>query len=483
MAPRFTGREHEMRELERLYRKGGFQMVVLYGRRRVGKTTLAFEFAKGKPTLAFTAKVQSDALNLADFSRRIYERFDLPQAGAFATWDDAFAFVAKQAAGEHLVFIFDEFPYAAAKNPGLVSTLQVAVDHQFGATNIFFILTGSNQGFMEEKVLGEAAADGSSRALGEKNPLFGRRTAQIHLAPFGYLEAARMLPNTPPERLVEYYACFGGTPYYLSMIDEDDTLQDNVERLFFTKEGLLYEEPMMLLRQELREPAMYSSIMDAVAAGANRPQEIADKVGDDRTVVGRYLGTLQSMGLVARRVPFGENVRTSRKGVYRLCEPCFAFWYRFVQGSVDSIEQNAGELAAREALRPDELATYVGHWFEEICAAWVVARAKAGELPIAPVQFGTWWGTNPATRERDDIDVLAANARRGQLLLGECKWRNQFDESAALAKLATRRDLVGIYRDVWFALFSKRPARQATRVAHAQDNVLFVDAEELYRER
>lgn len=481
MARRFTGRKHELGELERLYRKDGFQMIVLYGRRRVGKTTLAFEFARDKPTLAFTAKVQSDALNLADFSQKVYAHFGLPQAGPFATWDNAFAFIAAQAEENRLVLIFDEFPYAAAKNPGLVSTLQIAIDHVLSTTNVFFILTGSNQGFMEEKVLGDAGIDSSPRALGEKNPLFGRRTAQIHLAPFGYLDAARMLPNTAPEQLVEYYACFGGTPYYLAMIDEDDTLQQNVERLFFTKEGLLYEEPMMLLRQELREPSMYSSIMGAIAGGANRPQEIADKVGDDRTAVGKYLSTLQSMGLVNRKVPFGENAQTSRKGLYRISDPCFAFWYRFVRENVDAIERDAGELAAREAMRPDELGTYVGHWFEEIALAWVIAQAKSGALPLSPVQFGSWWGTNPARREQDDIDVVAANPRRSQLLLGECKWRADFDETEALRKLEQRRSLVGDYAHVWFALFSKRPVHQVTRAKSSE--TIFADVEELYRER
>lgn len=483
MPHRFTGRQHELAEMNRLYRKNSFQMIVLYGRRRVGKTTLAFEFAKGKPTLSFTAKVQSDALNLADFSRAVYAHFGMPQAGAFSTWDDAFCFVAQRAARDHLVFIFDEFPYAAGKNSALASTLQVVIDRYFSQTNVFFILTGSNQGFMEEKVLGNASMTGCEGSLGEKNPLFGRRTAQIHLAPFNYLDAACMLPNTPPDRLVEYYACFGGTPYYLSMIDEDDSLRQNIERLFFTKEGLLYEEPMMLLRQELREPATYSSIMDAVANGANRPQEIADRIGEERTTVGKYLETLRSMGLVERRVPFGENAKTSRKGIWRLSEPCFAFWYRFVQRSIDAIESDAGGLVLREAMGEEELATYVGHWFERICLTWVVEQAKAEALPISPVAFGSWWGTNALLREQDDIDVVAASRKRGQLLVGECKWRNSFDETEALRRLEARKALVGDYADVWLALFSKKPARRATREKREGDQVLFVDVEKLYGAR
>ena len=239
----------------------------------------------------------------------------------------------------------------------------------------------------------------------------------------------------------------------------------------------------MLLRQELREPAMYSSIMDAIAGGANRPQTIADKVGDERTAVGKYLATLQSMGLVERRVPFGESAATSRKGIYCLNEPCFAFWYRFVQANIDSIEQDAGELAAREAMQPEEPSTYVGHWFETICLSWLICRAKAGDLPVSPTLFGSWWGTNPLLRTQDDIDVVAANPRRGQLLIGECKWRNRFDESEALNKLEARRTLVGQYDKTWLALFSKKPASDETRRLHAGDDILFVDAEQLYLDR
>ena len=159
----FQGRARELAELERLYTQGGFQMVVLYGRRRVGKTTLVREFAKDKPALFYTAKVQSDALNLAGFSRELYKYAGLPvTSGTFASWDDAFAFLAKVADGRRLVFMFDEFPYAAAKNEGLVSTLQIAVDHLFSSTDVFFILTGSNQGFMEEKVLGAEGEVGES---------------------------------------------------------------------------------------------------------------------------------------------------------------------------------------------------------------------------------------------------------------------------------------------------------------------------------
>ena len=476
----FQGRARELAELERLYTQGGFQMVVLYGRRRVGKTTLVREFAKDKPSLFYTAKVQSDALNLAGFSRELYKYAGLPvTSGTFASWDDAFAFLAKVEDGRRLVFMFDEFPYAAAKNEGLVSTLQIAVDHLFFSTDVFFILTGSNQGFMEEKVLG-AEGDAGESGLGEKNPLFGRRTAQIHLAPFGYRDAAKMLPGLEPSDLVRYYACFGGTPYYLSLIDCRTSFEDNVTRLFFRKEGLLYEEPMMLLRQELREPALYSSVLGAIASGANTPTLIADRVGIERTSLSKYLNVLSSLYLVEKAVPYGEDRLRSRKGIYRLTEPCFAYWYRFVEPYIDEIEQDAGELAAREVLSADEVSTYVGHWFEAICREWTIEQAKQGLLPLTPIKFGSWWGTNPVTRAQDDIDLIAGNPKRGVALLGECKWRERVDETQAMEKLHARSAVLKGFDDFFYALFTKHGASSATRKKYADEKHLFISAADLY---
>lgn len=480
----FTGRAHELAELNRLYRRGGFQMVVLYGRRRVGKTTLALEFAKDKPHLFFTAKVQSDAMNLARFSQEVYRFVGLAATpGPFSTWDDAFAFLAESVGERQVVFLFDEFPYAAQKNASLVSTLQIAVDHHFSQTNIFFILTGSNQGFMEEKVLGSSSAVQDESGLGEKNPLFGRRTSQIHLGPLDYLDAARMLPGVDPVDLVSYYACFGGTPYYLAQIDTKETLAENVERLFFRKEGLLFEEPLMLLRQELREPAVYSSIMSAIANGATKSTRIADRVGIERTAMGKYLGALRSLGLVEKVAPYGENRKTSKNAIYRLKDPCFAYWYRFVEPVSDVVEQDAGELVAQEALANDQLATYVGHWFEEISRAWILAQAKAGQLPFTPVRFGSWWGTNPEVRAQDEVDVVAGNPRTKELIVGECKWRADVNVREVLDALQRRTRLFSEYSKFFPMVFLKHELGGAGQAACEAAGCRTIDVEELYRDR
>ncbi len=465
----FVAREYELQALERLYDRGKFQMAVVYGRRRVGKTALLDEFSRGKHALFFTAQQKSNAINLQSFSRTVYRFFDLPEStGAFATWEDGLRFVAERARdGGPLVFVFDEFPYAAQAEPSLPSTFQIAIDHDFKGTNVCMVLCGSNEGFMEGKV------------LGSKSPLYGRRNAQIRLRPFDYYDAARMMPACPPAQRVELYALFGGTPYYLEQIDADEPIGENVRRLFFDIAGVLYAEPQMLLRQELREPALYSSVLDAVAAGATAPKAIADRAGVDEGSVGKYLATLVGLGIVEKVVPFGEGPR-SRKGLYRIQDPFFAFWYRFVSPHIGAIEAGAGEAVARMASGP-ALSTYVGRQFETVCRQWFMRENRRGRLPFLASEFGAWWGADPTAREQVDIDVIAADSLSKAAVFGECKWREQFDETSAMDTLVYRAGLVKGYERRSYVLFAKNPVGAGTsaKVA-ARDDFSVVTADRLY---
>ena len=214
--------------------------------------------------------------------------------------------------------------------PSLPSSLQVAIDRKLKGAELLLVLCGSNEGFMESKV------------LGRKSPLYGRRTAQMRLGPLDYHDAAKMIPSASTEDKAEYYATFGGTPYYVEQIDCGLSYEENVAELFFSISGLLYEEPLMLLRQELREPALYNSILDALGSGANRPKEMAERAGIPNDSMSKYLATLESLGLIAKTIPFGENPATSRKGIYSLKDPLFAYWYRFVSRNVGAIEAGGG---------------------------------------------------------------------------------------------------------------------------------------------
>lgn len=465
----FVGRTHELKVLERLYDRGKFQMAVVYGRRRVGKTALLDEFSKGKRTLFFTAQQKSNAINLRSFSQQVYRFFGMPEsAGSFEAWEDALRFVASSAQdGAPMVFVFDELPYASQAEPSLPSTLQILIDHDFSSTNVCMVLCGSNEGFMESEV------------LGSKSPLYGRRSAQIKLQPFDYYDAALMMPSCSPEERVMLYSMFGGTPYYLEQIDPGESLHDNILRLFFDISGVLYAEPQMLLRQELREPALYSSVLDAVAAGATSPKRIAERAGVDEGSVGKYLATLIGLGIVEKIVPFGESLR-SRKGMYRIKDPYFAFWYRFVSPHVGSIEAGAGEAVARAA-SGQALSTYVGGQFETVCLQWLMRQSRLGNLPFLASSFGRWWGADPVLREQVDIDVVAADSTSHAAIVGECKWRDSFNETSAIEALEHRAGLLRNCDELHYILFTKNPLSAKTlEKISARDNFWAVSVDQMY---
>ncbi len=464
----FVGRKHELEGLESLYSDGKFQMVVIYGRRRVGKTSLIQEFGKDKDFLYFTALDQSDKDNLADFSRKIWDFFDIAGAGTFESWSAAFDYLAGQAATRRFVLVFDELPYAAKRNPSLPSVIQIAIDHKLKGTNLFLILCGSNQGYMESDV------------LGRESPLYGRRTAQIKLEQLGYRDAAKMLPDLDAQEQFRYYGCFGGVPYYLEQVKRDLTLTENLARLYFDTMGFLYDEPYGLLRQELREPALYNSILRAIASGANKPNLIADRTGIEKTTLPKYLKTLVSLDIAERVVPFGENPETSKKALYRIKDTCYDFWFTFVMPRVSDIEQGFGPSLASNIVE-SRLDEYLGRRFERLCAEWVIDQAKPGMLPVRATRVGSWWGTNPAKHEQDDIDLVAADPDSRQLLIGECKYRNAFDETEIIARLEGKRSLVSGYEATHMALFTKHPVSEATRRKSTDaENLLFVALEEMY---
>lgn len=465
----FVGRERELAALEALWAEGEFRMAVVYGRRRVGKTALVTRFARGKRALYFTALEQSDANNLADLSARVRDFFSLPDMpGSFESWPAALSFLAERAREERFVFIFDELPYAAARCPSLPSALQVAIDRELSGTGMMLVLCGSDQGFME------------TRVLGRKSPLYGRRSAQVRVGPLGYLDARRMLPGVPAQEAFRYYGCLGGVPYYLEQARPEEGLRENLARLYFDPAGFLYGEPMGLLRQELMEPATYNSVLRALAGGANRPSEIADRTGVARTALPRYLGTLCRLGVIERAVPFGENPETSRRAIYRVSDACFAFWFRFVMPAAQDVESGLGRAVARAL--PDALVDqYLGLRFERLCAEWLADRARAGELPVPATSVGSWWGTDPATRSQTDVDVLAADRFGKRILLGECKYRNSIDETAVAEGLLAKAGLVKGYEAAGFYLFTKLPCSPAT-AAKLEGRVRCVSLDEMYGE-
>ena len=462
----FVGREQELAALDKLYDEDVFQLVVLYGRRRIGKTTLISEFISGKPAILFTAQEVNDALNLSLFSQKIYSFFGIPDSvGAFGSWNAAFEFLTGKAREQQFIMAFDEFPYAASANRSLKSILQTAIDHGFKNSRLFMILCGSQVGFMENEV------------LGYKSPLFGRRTAQLKLDAFDYYDAGKMLGSFSSEDKLKLYACVGGTPHYLSQVKASESFEENIKRLFFSTAGYLFNEPMMLLQQELREPAMYNSIISAIAGGATRLNEIAVKINEDSPKVSKYLQTLINLHIVVKLHPFGEDPQNSRKGIYRIADNCYDFWYRFVFPSIPEIESGNGDIVADEEVNSERLSTYVGKPpFESICLQYLQRAGRGKLLPFAATSFGSWWGNDPKDKLQRDFDVIAANRSSKQIVLGECKWRSSVNLAAVAEKLMGADHMLPEYKERYYYIFLKTPPKDGQEAKGAK----VVTAQELF---
>jgi AAA+ ATPase superfamily predicted ATPase len=454
----FVGRENELNSLETLFAKETFQCVIIYGRRRMGKTTLIKQFVANREAIFWTAQEANDHHNLRSFSEQVYQFFNIPKTtGSFADWNDAFAFIAEKARERRFILALDEFPYAAQANHELRSIMQNSIDHRLKDTGLFLILCGSHIGFMESAV------------LGYKSPLFGRRTAQMKIEGFDYLDASRMLRGFSHGDIVKTYACVGGTPHYIAQIDPSVSFEQNITNLYFNSTGYLYDEPLMLLRQELREPAVYNSIITAIAGGASRLNDIANKAGEDVSKTSKYLHTLTEIRLLRKNVPFGENPAKSRKSIYQIADNCFAFWYRYVFLMRDAIEKGAGAAIARQLVFPG-LSAFIGKpCFEDICLQYIVRLNQQAKLSFLAAQFGKWWGADPVKHQQTDIDVVAHSADGGEVLLGECKWRNETSGSAEIESLLDKARLLPGYRAYHYCFFSKAPfSAEAARLAERE---------------
>ena len=400
----FFGRNSELNKLQAMHSSGKFEMAVIYGRRRVGKTTLIREFIKDKRALFFAASESTAADNLVSLSRCIGGSSSAP---VYQDYESVLAAIAETAADERLVFVIDEFPYLAESYRGISSLLQIMIDHNRDSSKLFLILCGSSMSFMENQV------------LGYQSPLYGRRTAQFKILPFSFFESLPFFASFEYIDKAVLYGATGGIPEYLTKIDPAKDVRGNIIDLFLTASGHFFEEPSNLIKQELREPSTYNVIIESIASGASRLNEVATKAGLEANKCAKYLKSLISLGLVDKERPYGETV--SKRSIYKLNDHMFRFWYRFVFPNLSAITVGLGEMVYDNEVAP-ELNAYMGFIFEEICKQWLFEQAKRDALPFFIGNLGRWRGTNPATRSQEEIDIMAA--RKDDALFAECKWTN-----------------------------------------------------------
>lgn len=435
----FVGREKELASLNKKYESGNFEFAVIYGRRRVGKTTLINEFVKDKDCILYAAAETNAKQNLADLSRSIYAISEEYRefGGTFPDFRTAFEAVFKMAQKRRIIFVIDEYPYLAACEKGIASILQILIDQNHESSKLFLILCGSSMSFMENQV------------MGYQSPLYGRRTCQYKILPFDFFETKKYYSRFTGEELAVIYGITGGIPLYMSLMDENLSVAENIRENFLTANAYLYEEPTNLIKQECRDASQYNSVISAIAAGASKFSEICSKTGLETALATNYLNRLIGLGVIRKEVPYG--VENSRKPLYLLEDSMFRFWYRFVQGNASAINRGMAELVYKK-IEP-QLPDFMGDVFEEICKQYLWRLLSRGEAEVEFTDIGRWWGNDPREKKQVEIDIMGAADER-TALFGECKWKNERTDLSVLEKLVNLSELFS-YQRKHFYLFSK----------------------------
>lgn len=464
----FIGRNRELDDLNRRYVGEKFEFAVIYGRRRVGKTTLINEFVKDKPCIMYTATETNSKQNLEDLSRSIHALSnDYNDSDAvFKSYKSAFETVFKLAEKQRIIFVIDEYPYLAACSKGISSVLQNVIDENHEKSNLFIILCGSSMSFMENQV------------MAYKSPLYGRRTCQYKILPFEFFEMKNFYKNFKGEDLALIYGITGGIPLYMTLINESLSVEENIKNNFLTSNSYLYEEPANLINRECRDASEYNSIISAIANGASRLSEICTKTGMATPLASSHLNKLIGLEIVKKEIPFG--LKSSKKPLYSLEDSMFRFWYRFVQDNVSAINRGLADIVYRRV--DPQLSGFMGAVFEEICKQYLWKLLSEDKSPVEFSDIGRWWGTNPKTRTQEEIGIMG-EADKNTALFCECKWKNEDVDISVLNTLIDRSSLFN-YADKYYFLFSKKGfTKGCTETAEKNTNIMLISYDDMLNKR
>ena len=462
----FISRDRELKTLNRLYETNSFQFPVIYGRRRVGKTALINEFIKNKDAIFFTGLETNAKQNLENFSRAVFNYVNAFGASPiFQNFQEALEYVFLLSANKRIVLVIDEYPYAARSYRGFASVLQVLIDRYKDQSKLFLILCGSSMSFMEEQV------------LGYKSPLYGRRTAQLKINPFDFFESCCCYKNFSPTDLALIYGIVGGTPQYLLQMNDALSVEENIKNTFLNVSSYLFEEPNNLLKQEVREVALYNAIIAAIATGNTKLSEISSKVGEETSACSAFLKNLIALGIIKKETPIAE--KSLKRTIYAVADNMFRFWYRFVPANMSIIQNGMIELAYKNI--SEHMPTYMGAVFEEICKQYLWKLNREGKAAFAFMDLGRWWGGDPVTKSESEIDIIAVSDKDCAIFC-ECKWTNEYIDLSVLEKLVNRSNRFS-YSKKHFYLFAKNGfTKSCAERAKEAGNVTLVAYEDIMSE-
>lgn len=421
---KFINRERELAALKEQYAAKGSSFVVVYGRRRVGKTTLIREFIKDKPALYFPASEESDRENQKDLMNRLVEWMGLDphEAPAYETWYDIIGLFLKAKKGQKKILVIDEFPFLVKRNPAFPSILQKIWDMDLQDGNVMLILSGSLIHMM------------TRYALNYESPLYGRRTGQIKLKQIDFMHYHKFYEGMSYRDLVEHYAVTGGVPRYIELFDGEKKLFNEIKRLMLTPEGLLFEEPEFLLRREVDEVGSYFSIIKSIAEGNRKQGKISADIGIKQTSLPKYLKTLIDLDVLEREVPVTENhPEKSKMSLYQINDNFLRFWFRFVYPERGRIELGQSGYVL-EKIKANFIDNHVAYIYENVCRSELWRLSIAGHLQFN--KLGRWWNS------KEEIDIVALDSTGEDIVFAECKYRNQPTDADVFFDLMRKKELV-----------------------------------------
>lgn len=408
---KFLGREKEILDLEKEYaRDGGF--VVIYGRRRIGKTTLIKQFIKSKTAFYFLATKEVESQSMKRFAGVIARTTgnSVLQKAAFSDWLDLFQAVADYKPNEKKVLVIDEFPYLVKVNDSFPSILQNAWDEILKDSNVMLILCGSLISMMKK------------HALSYESPLYGRRTAQMRIAPLPFTTVYEN-QKLSFEEAAEQYSITGGVPKYMEFFSDGQPLYEQIKENVLSKNGFLYEEPNFLLTDEVQVPTNYFSIIKVIADGNHKLGTIAGILGLETSALTPYLKTLSELGFIEKQVPVTEkNAEKTRKGLYFISDNFLRFWFRYVYPYKGELELDNTQISLDE-LDKDFKEKFVAFAYEDICKEIFARLCSDKAIDFTPSKIGSYWLNDKSGNTQ--IDVMAVDTVNKRLFAGECKYHNQ----------------------------------------------------------
>jgi uncharacterized protein len=458
MHPKIVNRERELQTLRAAASRDGGQLIIVWGRRRTGKTYLLQAFVEQQRCIYYAATQQSAQIELASFTDAVRAALGtdgLPPGYAFPDWSTALDWVTDAVDGERLVVVLDEFPYLAASAPGIESVVQRWWDQRGRTSPIMLVLCGSAVAYMAQ-IVGAAA------------PLHQRATASLHIRPLDYRAAGHFVAALPVSTRAVVYGILGGIPLYLSQWDARESLRANLIRLFGDPASPLVDAAELVLSGELPELEGAFRILQAVALGHTRQGAIAQYAD---VAVERPLKRLVTLGILERRVPALDDPARSRRATYRIVDPYFAFWFRFIASKRADIARGLGEQVVEQSILP-LLDDYMGYIFEEMAREHVRQLAARGEIEADRVD--AWW-SGDGSRE---VDIVGVKGRHDISVVGSVKWSARPLSRAALADLQAHAEgMPGYNRRITHLLVSRRGCGASVA---ALSNVRCFSVDDLY---